>query len=108
MDGYPYFVSIVSLISGCDFPPVWNAVFQEAEDVIYLALSLHIYESVDGFPLLLLPKSSGCCFQYAVTVHLIGIGGVSINVVNAFHQIVDVVFQMFSLLYFKKAVDMVF
>ena len=58
--------------------------------------------------MLLLPKSNGCCFQYAATVHLIGIGGVSINVVNAFHQIVDVVFQMFSLLYFKKAVDMVF
>ena len=50
MDGYPYVVSIVSLINGCDFPPVWNAVFQEAEDVIYLALSLRIYEAVDGFP----------------------------------------------------------
>ena len=50
MDGYPYVVSVVSLISRCDFAPVWNAVFQEAEDAIYLALSLHIYEAVDGFP----------------------------------------------------------
>ena len=70
MDGYPYFVSIVSLISGCDFPPVWNAVFQEAEDVIYLALSLHIYEAVDGFP-------------YVVT--------------GLFQKAVDVAFNMLSL-----------
>ena len=70
MDGYPYFVSIVSLISGCDFPPVWNAVFQEAEGVIYLALSLHIYEAVDGFP-------------YVVT--------------GLFQKAVDVAFNMLSL-----------
>ena len=70
MDGYPYVVSVVSLISGCDFRPVWNAVFQEAEDAIYLALSLHIYEAVDGFP-------------YAVT--------------GLFQKAVDVVFNILSL-----------
>ena len=50
MDGYPYVVNVVSLISGCDFAHVWNAVFQEAEDLIYLALSQHVYDAVDGFP----------------------------------------------------------
>ena len=63
MDGYSYVVRVTSLISGYDFPPVWNAVFQESEDVIYLALSLHIYESVDGFPYVV----SGL-FQKAVDV----------------------------------------
>ena len=29
-----------------------------------------------------LPKSSGFCFQYAVTTHLISIGGISINIAN--------------------------
>ena len=71
MDGYPYVVSVISRISGCDLPPVWNAVFQEAEDLIYLALSLHIYEAVDGFP-------------YVVT--------------GLFQKAVDVVFNMLSLL----------
>ena len=70
MDGYPYVVSVVSLISGYDLPPVWNAVFQEAEDVIYLALSLHIYEAVDAFP-------------YVVT--------------SLFQKAVDFVFNMLSL-----------
>ena len=70
MDGYPYVVSVVSLITGCNFPPVWNAVFQEAEDVIYLALPLNIYEAVDGFP-------------YVVT--------------GLFQKVVDIVFNMLSL-----------
>ena len=73
MDGFSCIVtvvSVVSLISGCDFPLVWNAVFQEAEDPIYLALSLHIYEALDGF-------------QYVVT--------------GLFQKAVDVAFNMLSL-----------
>ena len=73
MDGFSCIVtvvSVVSLISGCDLPPVWNAAFQEAEDPIYLSLSLHIYETVDGF-------------QYVVT--------------GLFQKAVDVAFNMLSL-----------
>ena len=55
---------------------------------------LHIYETVNAaylwnsgwIPICCywsLPKSCGCCFQYVVTAHLISIGCVSINVVNA-------------------------
>ena len=72
MDGFSFIVtvvSVVSLISGCDFPLVWNAVFQEAEDPIYLALSLHIYEAVDGSNMLLLVSSKKQWMLLSICCH---------------------------------------
>ena len=71
MDGFSCIVtvvSVVSLISGCDFPPVWNAVFQCC--IFMKQWMLHIYETVDGF-------------QYVVT--------------GLFQKAVDVAFNMLSL-----------